>query len=56
MAQVSENLAKNVTQFLRLENIPFGRSLQLEVRCNGQLMTVAVQPEPIPSRLSQGNP
>ncbi|MGB8701578.1 MAG: PDZ domain-containing protein, partial [Thermosynechococcaceae cyanobacterium] len=40
----------------KVENTSTGRSLQLEVRRNGQLMTVAIQPEPIPSRLSQGNP
>lgn len=39
----------------RVENTSAGRSLQLEVRRSGQTFTVGIQPEPIPTRLTQSN-
>jgi hypothetical protein len=32
-----------------------GRSLQLDIKRNGQALNIAIQPEPIPSRLSQSS-
>lgn len=39
----------------KVEETTTGRSLQLEVKRSGQTLTVAIQPEPIPTRLTQNN-
>jgi S1-C subfamily serine protease len=39
----------------RVEDTSTGRSLQLEVKRSGQTIMVAIQPEPIPTRLTQNN-
>jgi S1-C subfamily serine protease len=38
-----------------VEDTAVGRSLKLDVKRNGQLVSVAVQPEPIPAQLTQSN-
>jgi Do/DeqQ family serine protease len=39
-----------------VDDTAVGKSLQLEVRRSGQVLNVAVQPEPIPDRLSKTSP
>jgi S1-C subfamily serine protease len=39
----------------KVEDTSAGRSLQLEVRRSGQTLNVGIQPEPIPTRLTQSN-
>ena len=39
-----------------VEDTPIGRSLKLDVKRNGQLVSIAVQPEPLPQQLTQTNP
>jgi S1-C subfamily serine protease len=39
-----------------VEDTSAGKSLQLEVKRNGQAMNVAIAPAPLPSRLTQNNP
>ncbi len=39
-----------------VEDTSAGKSLQLEVKRNGQSMNVAIAPAPLPSRLTQNNP
>jgi Do/DeqQ family serine protease len=40
----------------RVDEAETGRALQLEVRRGGQVLNVAVAPEPIPTRITQGQP
>lgn len=39
----------------KVEDTSAGKSLQLEVRRTGQTLSIAIQPEPIPSQLTQNN-
>jgi Do/DeqQ family serine protease len=39
----------------KVEDTSTGRSLKLELKRNGQNLNLAIQPEPIPTRLTQGN-
>jgi S1-C subfamily serine protease len=39
----------------KVEDTSVGRSLQLELKRNGQTLNLAIQPEPIPTRLTQSN-
>jgi Do/DeqQ family serine protease len=39
----------------KVEDTSVGRSLQLDIKRNGQALNIAIQPEPIPSRLSQSS-
>jgi Do/DeqQ family serine protease len=50
-----QNISKASQVQQKVDETSTGRSLQLELKRNGQMLNLAIAPEPIPTRLTQSN-